>query len=65
MFNKVNFSKEFFREFQKDPKGTFEKYGIEWKPSDENFFKQDFSRFSFEEFKKRLEKSRFFEFFIF
>lgn len=65
MFNKVDFNQEFFNEFRKNPKETFKRYGIEFNDSDANFFGQDFKSMSFSEFKERLEKSRFFNFFDF
>jgi hypothetical protein len=64
-FQKVDFNKEFFNEFSKDPKNTFKNYGIEFLPADDAFFKQDFKKMSFDDFKSRIEKSRFFNFFDF
>lgn len=62
---KVTFDKKFFDEFRQDPKKTFSKYGINFSEGDTNFFSQDFQHMSFDEFKSRLEKSRFFGFFDF
>jgi len=64
-FQKIDFNQQFFSEFRKDPKNTFKRYGIDIQPSDAEFFKQDFQHISFDDFKIRLEKSRFFNFFDF
>lgn len=62
---KICFSKEFFNEFCKAPEVTFRKYGIEFDDKDAAFFRQRFDQMTFDDFKHRVEKSRFISIFDF
>ena len=65
MTAKFKFNREFFAEWQKDPKATAEKFGFNWAEFEAEFQNQDFKRVSFDEFEKMFRKSKFAGFFNF
>lgn len=55
------FTQDFYYEFQKDPKSFCQKYGISI--SDAEFFKKDYSKMSYSDFKDYIKKSRYSNYF--
>lgn len=58
---KFKFTESNFQEFKRNPEKFFQESGFQFSPEQKEFFKnQDFSNFSFDEFKNRVQKSKMF-----
>lgn len=58
MVDRIKFTKEFWHEWQQDPKGTAKKYGINWADLDQDWQQKDWLNVSWDEFDRMWRKSR-------
>lgn len=58
MPGKIKFTREFWMEWQKNPRATAEKYGIKWAELDNDWQNRDWKNTTWDEFDKLWRKSR-------
>lgn len=58
MAQQKKFTREFWQEWQKDPHGTAQRWGLDWNELDQDWQNRDWKNTSWDDFEKMWRKSR-------